>query len=427
LQRGLVWTGLLGAIAAAVALWRWGGAFTLAGFLFNGGLAGFAFLTTLRFADYQQELDWKSIPLALFVTQRGLLYAVPAGLALLWSWRARLLNGERGLPFWIEWLLYATMPLFHLHTFLFLSALLGCWFFLPAANNLPSPRPAVLRLGLCALLPASALVVMLTGGGSAGGVIHLTGGWMNTGNGAFACVAENFGVLPLAVAALLAWLWWRRKEPGTRALAAVVLPALALFGVTCFVVFAAWAWDNTKLMLWAYLAVLPALWAMLREQAWWLRALACVLLFFSGAVSLVGGLDGSHNGYTLARVEELDQLEPEIAPLPATATFACLPTYNHPLLLLGRKAVAGYEGHLSSHGIPYQARFAALESVLRGEPGWETRALTLGADYLFWGSRERAKYGEESPWQTPAAAGFPVVAEGPWGRVYALTPLPPPR
>ncbi|MDD5350828.1 MAG: hypothetical protein PHQ12_11515, partial [Chthoniobacteraceae bacterium] len=50
LQRGLVWTGLLGAIAAAVALWRWGGAFTLAGFLFNGGLAGFAFLATLRFA-----------------------------------------------------------------------------------------------------------------------------------------------------------------------------------------------------------------------------------------------------------------------------------------------------------------------------------------------------------------------------------------
>jgi hypothetical protein len=222
-------------------------------------------------------------------------------------------------------------------------------------------------------------------------------------------------------------MWWRRKEPATRALAAVVLPSLVFFGITCFVAFAAWAWDNTKLMLWAYLAVLPALWAMLREQKPWVRAAACVLLFFSGAVSLLGGLDGTHTGNTLAREEELDRLQPVLAPFPATATFACLPTYNHPLLLLGHKVVAGYEGHLFSHGIPYQARFAALESVLRGEPGWETRAHTLGADYLFWGSREREKYGVASPWNSPATAGVPVVAEGPWGCLYALTPPPPPR
>ena len=424
-QRGLVWTGLLGALATAVALWRWGGAFTLAGFLFNGGIAGFAFLTTLHLEDYQRELDWKSIPLALFVTQRGLLYALPAGLALLWSWRERLLEGRRGLPFWIEWLLYATMPLFHLHTFLFLSALLGCWFFLPATEGIPSPRRAILRLGLCALLPASALVWLLTGGGHSGGMIHLTGGWMQAKDGVLNCAVDNFGALPLAVVALLAWMWRRRNTPGTRALAAVVLPSLVFFGITCFVAFAVWAWDNTKLMLWAYLAILPALWAMLCEQKLWLRAVACVLLFFSGAVSLLGGLGGS--GYSLARLPELDALKAALAPLPATATVACLPTYNHPLLLLGHKVVAGYDGHLYSHGIPYQARYAALESVLRGAPGWETRAYMLGANYLFWGRLEREKYGTASPWNTPATAGFPLVAEGPWGYLYALTPLIPPR
>ncbi|MEI8233424.1 MAG: hypothetical protein WCH57_01915 [Verrucomicrobiota bacterium] len=422
LQRGLVWTGLLGSLAAAVALWRWGGAFAMGGFLFNGGIAGFAFLSTHKLADYQEKLDWKNIPLALFVTQRGLLYAVPAGLILLWSWRARLLEGRRGLPFWIECLLYATLPLFHLHTFLFLSALLGCWLCLPAGGGVPSPRGAIFRLGLCAFLPASALVWLLTGGGVSGGMIHVTGGWMQADDGVFRCAVENFGALPLAVGALLAWLWRRRGEPETRALAVVALPSLLLFGITCFVVLAEWAWDNTKLMLWAYLAVLPALWAMLREQALWLRAAAIGLLFFSGAVSLLGGLDGSHTGYTLAREEELDQLEAALTPFPITATFACMPTYNHPLLLLGHKVVAGYEGHLSSHGIPYQARFAALESVLRGEPGWESRARTLGADYLFWGPREREKYGGASPWQSPATAGAPVAAEGPWGRLYALTP-----
>lgn len=427
LLRGLIWTGLLGALAAGVALWRWGGAFTLAGFLFNGGIAGFVFLQTFAFADYQKDLDWKSIPLALFVTQRGLLYAVPAGLALLWSWRERLFEGRRGLPFWIEWLLYATMPLFHLHTFLFLSALLGTWFFLPAANGLPSPRAAVLRLGLAAFVPATFLVMHLTGGGSAGHVIKLTRGWMNAEHGLAACVADNFGILPLAVAALLAWLWARRGKPETRALAAVVLPCLAVFAVTCFVTFAAWAWDNTKLMLWAYLGILPALWAMLKEQALWLRAPVCALLFFSGAVSLVGGLDGSHTGHSLANKTELDEIETAIARLPANATFACRPTFNHPLLLLGRKTVAGYEGHLSSHGIAYKPRFHALENVLRGGRGWRDRTQTLGADYLFWGRSEEEQYGEDAPWATPVATGYPVVAEGPWGRVYALTPEAPAR
>ena len=53
-----------------------------------------------------------------------------AGLLLLASWRTRFLrdgSGER-LPIWGEVLLYASMPVFHLHTFLALSFVLACWF-----------------------------------------------------------------------------------------------------------------------------------------------------------------------------------------------------------------------------------------------------------------------------------------------------------
>lgn len=410
LFRGLVWVGLLGALATGVALWRWGGAFAMAGFLFNGGLVGFAIFTTLHVADFQGGVDWKSIPLALFVTQRGLLYAVPVGLTLLWSWRARMLQGERGLPLWIEWLLYATLPLFHLHTFLFLSAMLGCWLLVPAASGQPSPRREVLRIGLLAFVPATALIWLLTGGFHSGDAIHLQPGWMEKS------WIVNFGALPLLLVILLGWLWNRLQRPGTVALAAVAIPAILLFGVTFFVIFAKWEWDNTKLMLWCYLAVLPALWAMLRECGALMRTLACVALFFSGAVSLMGGLDGSHAGYTLADRAELDRLAIPLRQIPIAATFACLPTFNHPLLLSGRKAVAGYEGHLSSHGIDYTDRFAKLERLLRGEPGWQLLARELGVDYLFWGEREQEKYGNEAPWSTTA----PVVAEGKWGTIYDL-------
>ena len=414
--RALVWVGLLGALATGVMLWRWGGAFTMAGFLFNGGVAGFALFFTGKLADYQAELDWKSIPLALFVTQRGLLYALPAGLALLWSWRERLLKGARGLPVWIEVLLYSTLPLFHLHTFIFLSLMLGCWMLWPGAQ-----RRKILRVGLASVLPATILIWQLTGGFQSGEAMHLTWGWMSESKTPFHFWWQNFGVFPMAVAVLLVWLWLRRKRPEAAVELALVVPALLIFRMACFVMFAAWEWDNTKILIWGYLCVLPALWGMLKETAPWVRTVACVALFGSGAISLVGGLDASHTGFTLARCEELDSLERPLQAFPITATFACLPTYNHPLLLLGRKVVAGYEGHLSSHGIDYKPRFDALESLLRGEPGWQLHRRQLGVDYLYWGPREQEKYGGPTPWKATA----PIVAAGTWGAIYDLRKIPP--
>src|SRR5205814_2133311 len=98
----------------------------------NGGLAGFQFLKNFTFNDYQDvnNVAWKSIPLTMFVTQRGLLYAIPAGLILLWQWREKYFrrtedrHRDGPLPFWVELSLYASMPLFHVHTFLALSIIL---------------------------------------------------------------------------------------------------------------------------------------------------------------------------------------------------------------------------------------------------------------------------------------------------------------
>ncbi len=89
LTRGLVWTGIIASLATFYAFFRWAGTFGIAGFLFNGGIAGFEFFKTLKFVDYQSDktIAWKSISLTMFVTQRGLLYAIPAGLLLLLSRR----------------------------------------------------------------------------------------------------------------------------------------------------------------------------------------------------------------------------------------------------------------------------------------------------------------------------------------------------
>src|SRR4029077_7314820 len=180
LMRGLVWTGLLGSLATFYAFFRWGGTFGVAGFLFNGGMAGFQCLKTLKFLEYQggNKIAWKSIPLSMFVTQRGWVYAIPAALVLLWHWREKYFreipivstrrglsapagasaeaaanagakrddsetqspvaaddvggasavnarsNGKGTLPFWVELSLYASLPLFHVHTFIALTIVL---------------------------------------------------------------------------------------------------------------------------------------------------------------------------------------------------------------------------------------------------------------------------------------------------------------
>src|SRR5436305_257197 len=159
---GLVWVGLVASLATFYGFYRWGCSFAIAGFLFNGGIAGFQFFKTWKFLDYQgtaadiahKPIAWKSIPLSMFVTQRGWLYAIPAALVLFWHWREKFfrpdvvaagdlsavapatpdgagqsagvdLHGHRkALPFWAALSLYASMPLYNIHTFLALTVVL---------------------------------------------------------------------------------------------------------------------------------------------------------------------------------------------------------------------------------------------------------------------------------------------------------------
>src|SRR4029079_4723235 len=172
---GLVWVGLLSSLAIFYGFYRWGGTFAVAGFLFNGGIAGFQFLKTFKFLDYQgtaadiahKPIAWKSIALSMLVTQRGWLYAIPAGLVLLWHWREKFFSPDvvvesdvptlasakaydpgqasaistggyrKGpLPWWVELSIYAALPLFHLHTFIALTIVLVVGLFFERATEL---------------------------------------------------------------------------------------------------------------------------------------------------------------------------------------------------------------------------------------------------------------------------------------------------
>ena len=525
LMRGLVWTGLLGSLATFYAFFRWGGTFGVAGFLFNGGIAGFQFLKSLKFLDYQggNKIAWKSIPLSMFVTQRGWLYAIPAGLVLLWHWREKYFretpivptrrdlsadasspeaaakaaakgddpeakppaaaddvgqattvnassNSKGPLPFWVELSLYASMPLFHVHTFIALTIVLVIALFFERLtwpkifSEAPLRRHAATLLS-AALIPATFFVWLVTDQFHAKSMVKWHPGWVQdsadfsapffrmggaanfgsatafgsllqkTWNGVVAPFFQfwltNFGLwvlLALALVALCGWhAWkagwrWGKKPPAD---VAFVLSAVVIFAIGYFVQTAPWDWDNLKLMVWGYFLILPFLWSdLIGRWAFPERAVTCIALFASGFITLLGGLAAGHPGFGLMDRARLDAIGTAVRPLPVEARFAAYPTYNHPLLLQGRKVVLGYPGHLWTEGFDYDNPNRQLTALMRGAPNWREAAQALGVRYIFWGRDETANYqGSSRPWETTARR----IASGDWGAIYDLSPESPSR
>jgi len=518
---GLVWVGLVGSLATFYAFYRWGGSFAVAGFLFNGGIAGFQFFKTWKFLDYQgtaadvahRPIAWKSIPLAMFVTQRGWLYAIPVGLVLLWHWREKFFGQgaavfkpssaatesggletaaprARGpLLFWVELSLYASMPLFNLHTFIALTIVLVFVLLLERPSEIqfvvntarkdgsagigrlishPTMWPEIFRgapirrhaaaMLAIALIPATFFVWLVTDHFRAASILQWHPGWaqdspdlaapffrmggtanfgsstmfglllQKTWNGVIAPFFQfwltNFGLwIPLALA-LVGLVGWRIWKSGWRwgdrppADVAFVLPAIVIFAAGYFFKTAPWEWDNLKLMVWGYFLILPFLWSdIIGRWAFPERAAICIALFGSGFVTLLGGLSAGHPGFGLIERARLDYAGAALRPLPVEARFASYPTYNHPVLLQGRKVVLGYPGHLWTEGFNSGDASNRLTELMNGAANWREAAKALGVRYVFWGQDEKTNYQSSSrPWEATAF----LVASGDWGAIYDL-------
>jgi hypothetical protein len=171
-------------------------------------------------------------------------------------------------------------------------------------------------------------------------------------------------------------------------------------------------------MVWAYFLFLPFLWRDL-IATWTLpvRIVVCFALFASGFISLFGGLAAGRPGFGFANREEVAAVGVATRKLPIEARFAAYPTYNHPLLLQGRKVALGYPGHLWTQGFNYDEAYAKLGQLMNGEPDWRETARYLGVRYIFWGREEKLNYPtSKRSWEQTA----PVLASGKWGAIYDL-------
>ncbi len=381
-------TGLVASVVLAFALRRWSGTLAVAAFVFSGGIALSRFAPGALLRPDDPDLPWKNLLLALFVPQRGFLFALPAGLLLLWSAREKLLRERSGLPAAVAGLLWGALPLFHVHTFLVFSVVYAVW-------ALGRGRVAAALPSLAVALPLATFAVwQVTDGFAAARLVWWKPGWMMGSENPVLFLLLNFGLFPpLAVAMLL------RPPRGDEAAARFTLaPALGLFVALFFVVLAPWEWDNTKAFVWCILLMVGPLSAWLAEKTWAWRVGLVTLLLLPGAPAALGGLLAST---PLVVYEEAERASvcAALRDLPADTGVATVQTFNHPVGLCGRALVAGYPGHLWSHGLRADDVQNRLGRIMNGEPDWRADARALGVRYVFWGPRERRAFPFSSrPW-----------------------------
>ncbi|MFQ3578282.1 MAG: hypothetical protein SNJ52_04655 [Verrucomicrobiia bacterium] len=414
----LIGLGFAGAMATLGALRAWGGWFVVFGFLFNGGLAGTAFFFDWQLRDFQADLAWKSIGPTMLVTQRGFLFAFPAGCLLLADLHKRLRRSGGILPLWLTLSLFAAMPLFHMHTALFLGGLLVWWV---VFGGFTARKIGAILLGV-ALVAWPGLLWFVTGRFEKREGLLWKPGWMAEDQGIWFWI-ENFGVLiPVLlvyVTGTILRLLRGRANVEEREAILFVVPALIWFGICCLISLHPWAWDNTKIMVWSYLALLPAIGSWLAVRCRPMEQMVVtVLLFFSGALSMLGAHTQGRVAWELAVRPELVAIQRILDKVDPQSRIATAPRFDHPVLLLGRKVALGYPAHVWSHGLSYSWQLEDLNRLMKGEEGWEESAQRLEVSFLFWGLREAEEFPDSMrPWLL-----FPL-ATSQWGNLYDLRPF----
>ena len=360
LQTSLVITGIFGLLMSIVALWQLGGIFLLCAFFFSGGLV---------FSLHWQEgmgpssiLVWKNLFHTIFVTQRGYLWALPAGLYIIRKWE-RYLNQDVPLSTSFIWI-FAVMPFFHLHTF----AILALWMGLTAL---------VARKRPWHLWPGVGLALFFIFRSLGAGQVHSALGW------AWGWMFDDFASLNRNLASwLLLPIWisirWIMQKKWQNLFVGLVLTFVALNVKT-----APWLWDQIKILMWVYL-----LWTYWAVREYQLKGLAAALIsicfFWSGLLQWISGWPAMTGRFEVQNAVDraiVSSLMKDISPNDMTAADV---DNRHPLLGLGQSLVMGYPGHVWSHGLPLEPRQTQLKSLLAGRPDGETLLKEIGVKWIVW-------------------------------------------
>ncbi len=439
LQAHLFIVGLFATAASLTLLKRFGSWWAMGAFFLSGGLAGWSVLTGAPLENFQAAVDWKNLFLAVFITQRGMLFTLPLGLWLLVTVRAYF-QGDTSLSR-RQWtalgLGWGFLPLFHLHAFAIVSALLLFTVF--ECRGLAGLLSLIKsQLTLIAVLPATLLILFSTNFFQAAGVSHLSWGWtFNHGATNLLSVTAlvfsffnflffNFGpwlFLPFILAVSIFYSKNGMIPEKRRKLFFELGVYTVLFATFMNLMLAPWAWDNIKILIWPYLGFARISWLVFEplfktKLELLERGVVAVLLFLSGTVSILFSMQSpAQQSVSIFSFSELANVEGALSGIEPNAVFVAAPSFAHPLAYYGRLRVLGYAGHLFSYGIDSREVEAKLKRIMDGDLDSLRLAKELKANYIFWGPEERTMYGDHvRSWMKELAN----VSRVPGYEVYAV-------
>lgn len=322
LQTHLVFVGLFCLILALFSLQKWMGAWGVMAFFFAGS-----------------GEHWKNLFLTVFVTQRGVLFALPAGAFLLSE------MGNKNPPLLKKRLamgvIWGSLGFFHLHNFFIVSILLAI--VLLAKKNFKNYWPTLVTAFVIGLPFVLAALIPSENWKSP---VRWDWGWMLGSNENFLFfLIKNFGIW-LGFLPALIWVSVRMKKDRF-----LTMSAFAVSFLFFNLILAPWAWDQIKILMWCYLFLNALIFRNFVSQ-WSVRTqiIMALIVFFPGVVDVFKSLPGFQKGERLFRKSELSAYEETLKDVSPNERIFITPRYDHPLFYFGKSVVIGYAGHIWSHG-----------------------------------------------------------------------------
>jgi hypothetical protein len=338
------------------------------------------------------------------------------------SWRRWTLKSE-AVAFLVAGALTGLLPLFHVHSLVVLGIVTGCWALL-------FPRPAWLGFFALMLVLAVPRLLMAVPGDAGAPLAHqypqLMAGWMSQFDPPFSGYdlppwfwLKNTGLFwPLLLVALLSPLALRGR------VRLLLAPFVLVFLVANVIKFQPWDWDNSKLLVFWYMASAVAVGAVLVRLArahlfgGVVAAAIWLSLVASGVLSLMQFLPPQGLAYVWFSSEEVQLAAQVRAQTAAKAVFVTGEEPNNPIAdLAGRSVLMSYPGWLWSYGINYERRQADIARIYKGGPSSLSLLSQYHVDYIVIGPNERSAF---QPDVNYFNAQFRLLLRTPHYDIYAV-------
>ncbi len=383
-------TGIVCSFILLAVLHQWGSWWLVFCFFFNGGLANFTAIQDLfylqQITDYQNAEAWKSLFLSIIITQRGFLFALPAGVLFLKTiitWFEQEKRPLRKEQFKFAFLI-GLITFFHVHSAFVLLIFLG--FFVMIHR-----RWTLIPFGVLCFLFALPYVLHASDFFTRASIVSIDWNWTRQSDEPIVWYwLRNFGLMiPLLVLCFRFAIVQRVKQIW---LGAVGLSLWIFFST---VMLATWNWDNIKVLVWCYLVLCVFMWPYVRDQLLKKeRIIIAFFCFFSGFWALLGSLPGIYKPIEIMSLEQVQNTKSLMEGIPPSEVVACAPSYKHPLIFTGHLMTLGYPAHIWSHGYSWNIVENREKKV---DQLYKTGILdeALQVDYVIWGDLERERYGTD--------------------------------